>query len=461
MISQNALLIEIYFEGLPSATNLEAVTIRKVRRRIIPLLLVLYFVAYLDRINLGFAALSMNAALSITSAQFGLLAGIFFCGYFLFEIPSNLLLHKIGARIWIARILISWGLVATLTGAVQNVTQLYVARFALGLAEAGFFPGIILYLTWWFRDRELARVIALFSMALPVSNILGAPLSGVILDHTHWAGIASWRWLLILEGFPAVICGVLTYFLLPGRPAEAEFLTNEERGWITGELRREEQGKAGGRPNSAWRALTHSMVWRLAISLVGFDIALYAMTFYMPQAIKSMANGYSNAYSNTTVGILVMLPHLAGLIGMALISRSSDRKLERRFHTAIPAIGGGIALMLLGTTNSMAPSLVLWSIAAVGLYSFLGPFFALPGGFLTGFSAASGIALINSVGNLGGFIGPSVIGALAHGPGGIYRGLALAGIALFVTAGLVLLLPRQGTIGSGIASPSARGSDAA
>jgi MFS transporter, ACS family, tartrate transporter len=447
------------------ATNLEAVTIRKIRRRILPLLLILYFVAYLDRINLGFAALSMNAALSITSAQFGLLAGIFFCGYFLFEIPSNLLLHKIGARIWIARILITWGVVATLTGAVQNVTQLYVARFALGLAEAGFFPGIILYLTWWFRDRELARVIALFSMALPVSNILGAPLSGVILDHTHWAGVASWRWLLILEGFPAVVCGVLTYFLLPGRPAEAAFLTNAERGWITSELRREEQGKAGDRPNSAWRALTDSMVWRLAISLVGFDIALYAMTFYMPQAIKSMADGHSN----TAVGILVMVPHLAGLIGMALISRSSDRKLERRFHTAIPAIGGGIALMLLGTTNSMAPSLVLWSIAAVGLYSFLGPFFALPGGFLTGFSAASGIALINSVGNLGGFIGPSVIGAMAHGPGGIYRGLALAGVALFVSAGLVLLLPRQGPrqgphqgmIGSGIASPSARGSEAA
>ncbi len=439
------------------ATNLEAVTIRKIRRRIMPLLLVLYFVAYLDRINLGFAALSMNAALSITAAQFGLLAGIFFCGYFFFEIPSNLLLHKIGARIWIARILISWGVVATLTGAVQNVSQLYVARFALGLAEAGFFPGIILYLTYWFRDRELARVIAMFSMALPVANIVGAPLSGVILDHTHWAGIAGWRWLLILEGFPAIVCGILTYFLLPGRPAEAGFLTNEERVWITRELGREEYRKTGESPISAWRALTHSMVWRLAISLVGFDIALYAMTFYMPQALKSMMIGYSN----TAVGVLVMVPHLAGLVGMALISRSSDRRLERRFHTAIPAIAGGMALMLLGTTNSMAPSLVLWSIAAVGLYSFLGPFFALPGGFLTGVSAASGIALINSVGNLGGFIGPSVIGALAHGPGGIYRGLALAGVALFVSAGLVLLLPRQGTIGSGIASPSARGSDAA
>src|SRR6202040_512723 len=201
--------------GQPIApSSIEARTIRKVRIRIIPFLFLFYIVAYLDRINIGFAALTMNKELAITSQQFGFLAGIFFFGYFLFEIPSNLLLHKIGARIWIARILISWGIVAMLTGVVHNVTQFYVARFLLGVAEAGFFPGIVLYLTYWFRQREQAHVISLFVTGLPVASILGAPVSGFILDHAHWAAISSWRWLLILEGIPAVVCGVLTYFLL-------------------------------------------------------------------------------------------------------------------------------------------------------------------------------------------------------------------------------------------------------
>ena len=195
------------------------------------MLFLLYVVAYLDRINIGFASLTMNATLAITNAQFGLLVGIFFWGYFIFEIPSNILLHRIGARIWIARILVTWGIVAMLTGAVRSVPQLYVARFLLGVAEAGFFPGIILYLTYWFRQREQAQVISLFVTALPVASVLGAPLSGFILDHAHWAAIGSWRWLLVLEGLPAVVCGVLAYFLLPSRPTDAVFLTRDERNW--------------------------------------------------------------------------------------------------------------------------------------------------------------------------------------------------------------------------------------
>jgi ACS family tartrate transporter-like MFS transporter len=329
--------------------------------------------------------------------------------------------------------------VAMLTGAAHSVVQLYAARFLLGATEAGFFPGILLYLTYWFRQRDQAHVISLFAMGLPVASILGAPASGFILDHAHWGAIDSWRWLLILEGLPAILCGVLTWFLMPSRPAEAGFLTRQEKTWLTTELEREEQEKAGDRPISALRALAHPRVWHLAFALFGFDIALYAMSFYMPQALKANASGYSN----TAVGILVLIPHLAGLLAMTLVSRSSDQRLERRYHAAIPAIVGGIALMLTGTTSSPVFSILLWSFAAMGIYSFFGPFFALPSGFLAGFSAASGLALINSVGNLGGFAGPSVIGALSGGTGGIYRGLAIAGFSLCVTAALVLLLPAR------------------
>ena len=427
----------------PSAATaeVETRTLATLRRRLIPLLIVLYFVAYLDRINIGFAALNMNAELGISSAQFGLLAGIFFWGYFLFEVPSNLLLHRFGARLWIGRILITWGMVAIATGAVHNVGQLYGARFLLGLAEAGFFPGIILYLTYWYRLRDQARVIALFVMALPVSSILGGPISGFLLDHAHWAGISSWRWLLILEGLPALVCGVLTCFLLPSRPAEASFLREDEKRWLTAELAREESGKTSAHSTSAWRALAHPRVWHLAVALIGFDVGLYAMSFYMPQAIKSLSSGYSN----TLVGILVMVPHLAGLAAMILVSRSSDRKLERRYHSAIPLIAAGFGFVLLGMTGSPLLSVALWALVAMGIYSFFGPFFAIPGKFLAGFAAASGIAFINSVGNLGGFIGPMMIGSVAGGSKGIAGGLALAGGAVFVSAALVLLLPRHAT----------------
>src|ERR1700732_2122980 len=209
--------------------SIEARTIQKLRIRILPFIFLLFIVALLDRVNIGFAALKMNKELTITSQQYGLIFGIFFFGYFFFEIPSNLLMHKIGARVWLARILISWGMVGMLTGFVHTVHQLYLARFLLGLAEAGYFPGIALYLTYWFPQREQARALALLIAAIPIANILGAPLSGLILDRVHWLGVSSWRWLLILEGLPALVCGVLTYFLLPGRPQEARFLTGEEK----------------------------------------------------------------------------------------------------------------------------------------------------------------------------------------------------------------------------------------
>ena len=417
----------------------EAKTIHKLRIRIIPFVFVLYVMSFLDRINIGFAALTMNKELAISSKQFGLVAGIFFFGYFLFEIPSNLVLHKIGARMWIARILITWGFLAVLTGLVHSVHQLYAVRFLLGLAEAGYFPGIVLYLTYWFRQRDQAQMIALFLAGIPVTSILGSPVSGFILDHVHWLSISSWRWLLILEGVPAVVCGVLTYFLLPNRPAEAKFLNQEEKDWIAAELAREEQEKLASHKISAVQALMTRRVWHLG--LIGFtlNIGMYGMNFWMPQLVKSVSSGISNSL----IGLLVMIPHLVGLPVMVMVSRSSDRKQERTFHAAIPAIAAGIALASLGATHSIFPTIILLSFAALGIYSVYGPFYCLPGDFLTGFAAASGIALISSVANLGGFAGPYAIGWIKDQAGSLYGGLAVAGVSVLASAILMLLLPRR------------------
>ena len=349
----------------------------KLQTRLLPFLFALYIVAFVDRINLGFAALTMNRELAITSQQFGLAAGIFFLGYFLFEIPSNLILHKVGARVWIARILVTWGAVATLTGFVQSANQLYVARFALGLAEAGYFPGIVLYLGYWFRLEEKARAIAFILMGMPVASVLGAPISGYILDHAHWFGLSSWRWLLILEGFPALACVFLTYFLLPSRPAEATFLTPEEKCTIKAELEREERQKLEARPGSVGRTLINPRVWLLACIGFGHGFGTYTFNFWLPQIMRLSSSGYSN----TAVGFLVAIPNLLGLIAMIIVSRHSDRARERRFHMSVCVAWAGIALLLLGTPRSPLLSVVLFSGVAIGAYSFLPVFFSVPGNF--------------------------------------------------------------------------------
>jgi MFS transporter, ACS family, tartrate transporter len=423
-----------------SPTDIEIRMIRKLRTRIIPFVFVLFVIAVLDRNNIGFAALTMNKELAITSEQYGFVAGIFFFGYFIFEIPSNLLLHKMGARVWIARILISWGIVAILTGFVQTAFHLYVVRFLLGVAEAGYFPGIMLYLTYWFRQRELAHSVALFLTANAVANIVGSPLSGVILDHVHWFGVSSWRWLLILQGMPAILGGISTYFLLPGRPAEAKFLTPEEKNWITAELGREEQQKLARRRITAVQALANRRVWHLTAVYFTAMVGMWAMTFWMPQLVKAI----SSQYSNTTVGMLVMIPYVVALAVMTVVGRSSDRKLERRYHAAIPLIIAAISLVMLSTSaiSSAFFSVSLWCLAASGIYSLWGPFWSLPTEFLTGFSAAAGIALINCIGNLGGFVGPYAIGVISKRTGSLHGGLVFAGVSLFVSAMLLLALRR-------------------
>ena len=422
---------------MPAPVRVEPRTIAKISARLLPFLFVLYVVAFLDRINIGFAALTMNHELAISSQQFGLLVGIFFFGYFLFEIPSNLLLHRVGARIWIARILISWGAVALATGFVQNVSQLYAARFLLGVAEAGFFPGIVLYLTYWFPRREQARAIALFMAAQPVTSILGAPVSGLILDHFHWLELASWRWLLILEAAPAFLLGLLTYRYLPSRPADANFLTREEKEQLSAALASENADRASHEPISLGRTFTNKRVWMLAAIGFAHAIGIYTLNFWMPQEIKSL----STHYSNTVVGLLVAVPYLVALVGMILVSRSSDRRAERRYHAALPLLGGAAGFLALTLFRSPAVVVLLFSLVAFGTYGFFGPFYASPGEFLSGLSAAAGIAMITSISNLGGFAGPYAVGLISRQTGNLYGGFAVAGIALFISALLFILLP--------------------
>ena len=433
--------------NMASATNvaakpIETRTIQKLQFRLIPYLFLLYVVAMIDRVNIGFAQLTMNKDLGLNGQQYSTAAGIFFVGYFLFEVPSNLMLHKIGARVWIARILLSWGLVASLTGLVQSVHQLYAARVVLGFAEAGYYPGIVLYLTYWFRQRDQARVLALFLTGFAVNSVVGAPISGFILEHVHWMGMASWRWLFILEGIPAIALGFLTYLLLPNRPSEAKFLTDDEKQWLRTELEAEEQLKQKHGRHSAWEGIKNPRVWHLMVIYFGMMIGSYTLSFFAPELVKSL----STQYSNSVVGYLVTIPYLAALAGMILVGRSSDRRMERRYHAAACLLLGGIGFLSLGVVHSPFVSIVLLSLLAIGYCSSLGPFWAMPSEFLTGFSAASGIAVINSVGNLGGFAGPFIVGFIKDKTGTLYGGLAFAGVSLLAATLLVLLLPKAASV---------------
>ena len=419
-----------------AATKLiESKTIQKLEIRLIPYLFLLYVVAMIDRVNIGFAQLTMNKDLGLSSQQYGIAAGIFFIGYFLFEVPSNLILHKVGARVWIARILLSWGVVASLTGLVQSVHQLYAARIVLGFAEAGYYPGIVLYLTYWFRQREQARVLSLFLTGFAVNGALGAQISGFILQHVHWLGVASWRWLFILEGLPAIALGFFTYLVLPNRPSEAKFLTREEQNWVQRELEREEAQKSPGR-HSAIQGIANLRVWHLSLIYFGMMIGSYTLSFYAPQLVKSL----SSEYSSSLVGNLVMIPYLVALVGMVFVGRSSDRLMERRYHAAACLLVGGVGFLSLGKVHSPFVTVALLTLLAIGYCSSLSPFWAMPSEFLVGFSAASGIAFINSVGNLGGFFGPSMVGFITEKTGTLYGGLAFAGVSLLSAALLVLLL---------------------
>jgi ACS family tartrate transporter-like MFS transporter len=425
--------------GAIAADQLERKVIRKLQWRLIPFLFLLYVISFIDRVNIGFAALTMNKELAITSEQFGFVAGVFFFGYVLSGIPSNLMLHKFGARIWIAMILIVWGAVAMLMGLVHSVQQLYVLRFLLGLAEGGYFPGVALYLTYWFRQREQAQCIALFLTGLPASNIIGAPLSGWILDHIHWMHLSSWRWLLILEAVPAILCGAATYFVLPSRPAEAKFLSGDEQDWVKTELEREEKTKREAKPVGTLQALAIPRVWHAGLIVFATNCGVYMLSFWMPQLIKS----FSGQISNSVVGFLVMVPYVAGLLAMVAVSRSSDRRLERKFHAALPAVCAGTAMAILGAPQSVVVTIALLAVAIAGMCSVYGPAYSLPSELLAGPAVAAGLGLTSSIANAAGFAGPYAAGWISQRTGSLYGGLAAAGISLFVSATLALLLPKR------------------
>ncbi|MBS0580459.1 MAG: MFS transporter [Proteobacteria bacterium] len=411
---------------------------RTVGVRLIPFLFVLYVVAYLDRINIGFAALTMNRELGLTSAQFGLLSGIFFCGYFLFELPSNLILSRMGAKRWIARILLSWGAVALATAFARTAGHLYVARFALGAAEAGFFPGVLLYLTYWFRSRDLPQAIGSFMTAIPVASVVGAPLSGWILDHVSAFGLSGWRWVLILEAIPAVVAGVVTLYWLPDGPANARFLSADERAHLDAELRAEADLKSGTRRSSLGRTLRDGRVLYLCLVAFLFLIGLYTASFWMPQSLAAASHGMSH----TALGGLTLIPHALGLLSMVAVSRSSRRHGERHVHAALAVLVASAGFGLVGHAHDSAPCVAAWSIVTCGLYGFVGPFWAIPGQFLAGRAAAAALAFINSIGNLGGFFGVLVVGILANRTHDGSAGYGWVAISV-LCAGVLLLLARK------------------
>ncbi len=422
---------------IQDTASFESNTMKKVRNRLIPFLTLLYFFAMLDRVNVGYAALTMNKELGISSAQFGLVAGIFFIGYFIFEVPSNIIMTKVGARQWIGRILITWGIASAACGLIQNATQLYIARFILGVMEAGFYPGVMLYLTYWFPAKERGKVISLFMLALPISSILGAPISGLILDHIHWAGISSWRWLFYFEGLPTLIFGVITILMLPNTPSDAKWLSTEEKTWLEDKIKREHEAVASKHKHSMWSALAGSTVWLLAIIYFSKTMAVYGVTFFAPTLIKGLTVGLSNFQ----IGLINAIPLVFASFFMVWWGNHSDKTGERRWHTALSVLLCGIGLLGLGFTSSPILAVVFLTVVYCGAYSIYGAFWSLTAMVYTGKSAAVAMASINSIANLGGFIGPVGIGALKTATGGSnYAGFYACAALLFIAFGITLSL---------------------
>ncbi|TGN94392.1 MFS transporter [Burkholderia sp. USMB20] len=384
----------------------ERALVRKIAWRIIPFVFVLYIVSYLDRANIGYAALQMNKELALSSEAFGFASGIFFIGYFLFEVPSNVMLNKFGARVWIARILVTWGVVSVVSAFVQDATQLYVLRFLLGVAEAGFFPGIIVYLTYWFRAKELATTVALFTAAIPVSYIIGAPLSTWIMDHVHWFQWSGWRWMLVLEGAPALIGGVLCFLYLTDRPGDAKWLTPAERAWLLNELDNDRKARPLAQHLSSLKTMTNPKVLYLSFIYFVYQCGSLGVGYWMPQIIK----GFASTLTHTEIGLIATVPYVVATIAMVMWSRRSDRRRERRLHSAIPLAVAAAALLGAGLSTNPYVSIAMICVSLAGLYAFKSPFWALPTLFLSRSTAAVSIAVINSIGNLGGFVGPFMIG---------------------------------------------------
>ena len=416
----------------------ENIAYARVTWRLIPLLFICYVAAYLDRVNVGFAKLQMLNDLNFSESVYGLGAGIFFIGYFLFEVPSNLLLHKLGARRWIARILISWGLISGCMMFVQTPTMFYVLRFLLGVAEAGFFPGIILYLTYWYPAARRSQVTSLFMTGIPMAGVIGGPLSGWILTSFNGvSGMAGWKWLFVIEALPSVALGFVVMYFLDDRIADAKWLSADQKRLLQHNI--EKESTLGG-DHSALGAFRNAKVWVLCAAYFGFIMGLYGIGFWLPSLIK--ASGIS---SPTTIGWLVAIPYSAAVVCMILTSRHSDRTGERRWHIAVPALVGAAALVV----STFVPQTPLWAIvtltiATMGILTGLAQFWVLPPAFLGGAAAAAGIALINSVGNLAGFVSPFAVGWIKDTTGSTNNGLYVIAASLVVGGAIVLAVAQRG-----------------
>ena len=398
-----------------------------------PYVFLLYIIAFLDRVNVGYAALQMAGDLGFSAEVFGFGAGIFFFGYVLLEIPGSVIVERWSARKWIARIMISWGILAIMTAFVGTSTQFYWVRFLLGAAEAGFFPGLIVYLSHWFRYEDRAKAVAMFMAAIPVSNLLGSPISGLLLG-VHWLNQPGWRWLFIVEGTPAVIFGVVTIFYLTDWPREAAWLPDDEKAWITRELEREKQQRKAVRQFSMWEALRHRDVLLLVAAYFFTTVGFYGLNIWLPTLLKQAAD-----WSDFKVTMVAMIPHLAGLIAMLMFGASSDRTGERRWHAASAMVLGGIGYVLVIMAGGH-PMLVVaaFCVVAAGVDGVFPGFWPIPTTFLTESGAAAAIGLINSFGNLGGFVGPYILGYVRTATSSFNIGLALLAVSMALGAICVL-----------------------
>jgi len=426
---------------------LERRTVSKVSWRLLPYLFLLYIVAYIDRINIGVAGLQMRRDVPMDAAVYGFGSGLFFFGYFLFEVPSNLILARVGARIWIARIMVLWGIISACMMFAKTVPAFYALRFLLGAAEAGFFPGILYYMTRWFRERDRARAVALFMTAGTLAGVIGNPLSGELLKMDGWAGLHGWQWVFLLEGVPAVLLGASVLAFMTEHPSEASWLAPEEKAWLEGELARERDRKEGAERGSLLRALTDPRV--LLLSLVYFLIVMsaYGFELWLPVILKPLAGG-----DNVLATRYSAIPYALATVAMVIVGVVSDRAGERRWAVAICAFASMIGFFSSAYLQSPLLGLLALSLAWIGIKSAQGPFWALSQSVLSGSAAAAGLALINSIANLGGQFGPWMVGWLQKKTHSFSTGLLVSSALLFA-AGVLVLFVRPRTTSSGTPPP--------
>jgi D-galactonate transporter len=423
--------------GIEALSSFEKATYDKVTLRLLPFLFLCYVLAYLDRVNVGFAKLQMQGDLGFSDTVYGIGAGIFFIGYFLFEVPSNVILERVGARVWIARIMILWGLLSAGTMFTRGEGSFYTMRFLLGVAEAGFFPGIILYLTYWYPRTHRARMVAFFMTAITLAGVIGGPLSGFILTRLSGVhGLAGWQWLYLLEGVPSVLVGVLVLFVLDDRPDEAKWLTASEKELLRRRLEEEEKIKAaeGAAHRTLADAFRSSSVWILALVYFGLVMGIYGISFWLPQIVED-----TMSRDPWRIGLITAIPWGAAAIGMVLIGRHSDRTSERRWHVALPAMAGAAAFAMSAVPGIPAfAGLAALGVATIGIMGSTVCFWALPTAILSGTAAAAGIAWINSIGNLAGYVSPFVVGKIRDATGSM-SGALLVLAASLLGAGLLSL----------------------